>query len=584
MKQFSLTKHMNEDLLRISIENTYRAKPEVIDLGSAGVDHLIRQDIVKSIISDNSADLARLVNRYPIRVPDAHLEDSLSKRFKKETGRLFKYNQFVLFRGTLGGGAFCTLSLFRNKVNVLVPESCYQYHKTAFASYGKRVVEIKAGHSGLMDLDELTSVMHKLRGQIAFVYFNSTYGEIPTKEYFEKLARLTEKAEVLLVYDADVIFTLYNSNEKHNLPSVEVDTFKNLLILGNLTKEFGCPGLRISYGLTNQRLASEIRAFQEKSMEMIPTLNSLLAKMIVDKISLNKIRIMLKGRMKTLVEDLRKQGWTVSAPDTGINLFIEVPPSFAKSKTARGCDLFHFYLLSELGILTRPGCTHSINDFNRIRLVITEPKNKIIQALRRLEENGVTYEMQMPEGLELRYRKLYFEQRRLELKLGSTAKETDRLLEIYDSYRSLEAEYLKIKESKTPQTAWEGEKMARQLSKLSDSIRFENPLVWMMFKDKRGLMAQQEEERIASFGDFKEHSRHEGSACKWRMSFFNDRLKQRGINLLDRKSFPNSLHLHEIYSRKEIVELATNPEIVREWKKYEFYEIAGKPAKWKNYL
>jgi aspartate/methionine/tyrosine aminotransferase len=500
----------------------------------------------------------------------------------RETGRLFRYDQFVVFRGTLSG-AFGTLSQFREGKDVLLPESVYVRHKAAFAAYGKRVAEVRCGPDGLMDLDALESAIRASRGGIAFVYFNSTYGTIPSGDYFGRLTGITEGNGILLAYDADVVFTVHGSGARHCLPPVEIGELKNLLVLGNLTKEFGCPGLRISYGITNQALASEIRRFQRRTMEMVPEMNRILAAAVVDRAPLSRVRASLRKRMALLADGMGGLGWEAAIPGTGICMFIDAPPSFARSRVASGGDLFYFYLLSELGILTRPGGTHSPGDSGRVRLVISETEGKIREALGRMRDEGVRYSMRMPAGLERKYVAFYRRQALLEERLTEAAAETDRLLGIYDSYRRLEAELVRLEGNESAPASRRREELGEMLGALSDSIRFASPLVWMMFKDKRGLLAQREDERISDFGDFKRHAGHGGSACGARMRFLNGRLRGKGIDLFDRKAFPDRLHLHEIYSQRGILETATEPNVVREWRRHEFHTERGKAAKWRDF-
>jgi len=583
MRIFSLSKHMKEDYVRKSIEQTYRIRPDVIDLGSAATMDLLNIDSVQKMVDINPNSIADMITKYPTVAPDPYLESSLAKRFKKEAGLSYEKNQFVIFRGVLGG-ALCTVSLFRSGKYVILPSNIYSYHKTMFVKYGKTVAEFEADRSGLPDLDSLGSVLKQIDGKdVAFVYFYSLYGILPGKKYFERLMSMVQQANVLLVYDADVIFTVYSSNKLHSLPPVDFGTSENLLVLGNLTKEFGAPGIRVSYGITSTKLAKAVRDFQKNEMEMISSIDRSIAKSIVEKVSIEKVRKTLRGRMNMLVNGLNRLGWNIKMPDTGINLFIDVPKSFKRNKKISGSDLFSFYLLSEIGILSRPGCTHSLMERDKIRLVISQKEEKIKEALERMKKNSVTFSMNMPAGTESAYLNLYLKKNKNQRILEGAEKETHRLLGLYDSYRKLEAQILSMQKSRSDTSIRKAKRMRKRLQNISNSIRFQSPIVWMMFKDKRGLLANQPSEKIADFGGFRKHSAHEASSCGLRLDFLNRYTKKEGLDLLDKETFPDQMPVESVYSNNKIIEIATMPDLLRDWKKHEFYEEAGRPCKWKNY-
>ena len=59
-----------------------------------------------------------------------------------------------------------------------------------------------------------------------------------------------------------------------------------------------------------------------------------------------------------------------------------MPKSFNKNARISGGDLFHFYLLTELGIVTRLGSNYCPEESNKIRLVISQPEKSLKEALK----------------------------------------------------------------------------------------------------------------------------------------------------------------------------------------------------------
>ena len=199
-----------------------------------------------------------------------------------------------------------------------------------------------------------------------------------------------------------------------------------------------------------------------------------------------------------------------------------------------------------------------------------------------MAKNSVTFDMELPEGIEQEYSQFYKEYT-VGKRLKDAEEETGKLLKTYEKYKEIEARIISLEKRRDLKSVKKRNMLGKNLERVNQEIRFKNPLIWMMFKEKRGLLANRAEDLIANFGDFKAHCRHEKLTCSRRITFLNDHLKQKGIDLFDRKAFPDSLSLRDVYSKREVVDLSTGKKVIESWKKYEFYTKRGKPAKWRNF-
>jgi hypothetical protein len=121
----------------------------------------------------------------------------------------------------------------------------------------------------------------------------------------------------------------------------------------------------------------------------------------------------------------------------------------------------------------------------------------------------------------------------------------------------------------------------KEKQKISDSMTFSNPIVWMMYKYHA---YQGTNHQISTYGDLKKHSLEHDGICSKRFNFLKNYLYESyEFDILDERVFSNDLYLKEFFQDKTIQQLLQNKDFIKQWRHYEFYIENKKVAKWGNY-
>lgn len=157
--------------------------------------------------------------------------------------------------------------------------------------------------------------------------------------------------------------------------------------------------------------------------------------------------------------------------------------------------------------------------------------------------------------------------------LAQSFAQTQNLIGMYKEYKQTEAEYEYETDSQKKQILLE------KLQHISDSMKFDNPVVWMMYKH---LAYKDTDHPILNIGAFIEHCGGHGDICSKRYLFLR-------TYLIDSKStdiesvFEKRASLEKLYTNENILKLVEDAVFINEWKKHEYNTIDGKTAKWKSY-
>lgn len=162
--------------------------------------------------------------------------------------------------------------------------------------------------------------------------------------------------------------------------------------------------------------------------------------------------------------------------------------------------------------------------------------------------------------------------------------ETDKLLKMYAEYKALGK---KIKEAPTsifsrkPGKMSEGAEVRRlkyEQARLGDEMKFQNPLIWMMYKYE--AYKNEGEKSISTLRLLRTHCKIDG-ICAKRYDFINAALRQknRGEDLTRDEFLAADTDLSTVISDQRFINLSLDLQFMTEWSKHE----NDKAGKWKNY-
>lgn len=149
-------------------------------------------------------------------------------------------------------------------------------------------------------------------------------------------------------------------------------------------------------------------------------------------------------------------------------------------------------------------------------------------------------------------------------------------LELIEQYKQY-----KITEAQLSSTHDENQKIAltTSLQQISDSMKFDNPVIWIMYKHRA---YENSDHPILTVGSFRAHCSGHGDICSKRYAYLRQYLIQtQNIDLhtfLDPKT-----PLESLYTNDLIVNTLHDSNFMKDWHAHEYYIENGKVSKWKDY-
>lgn len=171
--------------------------------------------------------------------------------------------------------------------------------------------------------------------------------------------------------------------------------------------------------------------------------------------------------------------------------------------------------------------------------------------------------------------------------MRSAALNTDQLIAMYNEYKELTEQIGKLEKTQaklilTGQDTSATERMlysvAQKRAKLSDTMTFDAPRIWIEYKYRA---YQNEAQPIATMHDLRLHCSKPDYICK-RYTFLNDELVAQGRSpLSDRSDYPDSMSLNDLLNLDVLDRLQDHS--YEQWRSHEYYQQAGIVAKWESY-
>jgi len=161
------------------------------------------------------------------------------------------------------------------------------------------------------------------------------------------------------------------------------------------------------------------------------------------------------------------------------------------------------------------------------------------------------------------------------------------LLMQYASYKELAKEIDEIKRQLAKQKLLNKDlsKITKELnllegkqSKVSDSMVFKTPIVWLMYKF---LAYKDEPQPMNNLRALKDHCSNPNGICTKRFKYINRYLKSiNEVELTDKTEYPDELTLDNLFDK--FLNFNLNRDLIADWQKHEFYEENGIIKKWKD--
>jgi len=351
---------------------------DVIDLGVGDPDLPTPPHIVERL-KEAAEDPEN--HRYPSYNGLFSFRRAVSDWYKRRFGvDLDPEREVIALIGSKEGIAHLPLAFVDPGDVVLVPNPAYPvYHiGTIFAGGRPYYMPLLEENGFLPDLEKIPKDIAR-RAKLIFVnYPNNPTAAVADLDFFERLKRFAKKYNIIVCHDAAYTELSYDG---YRPPSfLEVKGSKEIAIeFHSLSKTYNMTGWRIGFAVGNAEVIKALKevksnidsgVFQAVQWAAIAALEG-------SEDAVEKNRGVFQERRDILIDGLRKIGLRVQRAKATFYLWARVPNGYSSA-------FFSRFLLERAGIVTTPGSGFGDAGEGYIRIALTVPKERIIEAVKRL--------------------------------------------------------------------------------------------------------------------------------------------------------------------------------------------------------
>ena len=352
---------------------------DVISLGIGDPDLPTPKNIIDAL---NKASQNPENHRYPSYTGMLKFREAVSGWYKKRFGvSLNPENEVVALIGPKEGIAHIPLAFVNPGDVVLVPDPAYPVYSigTTLADGVPYAMPLLEENEFKPDLDEIPKDAARKAKMMFLNYPNAPTASTASREFFKEVVDFAKDNEIVVCHDnpySEMTFDGYKA------PSfLEAEGAKEVgMEFHSLSKTYNMTGWRIGFasgnagviaGLGKVKENVDSGAFQAVQYAGIEALNG-----PQDEAKRN-IKI-FEERRDLMVSGLRELGWGVRKPKATFYLWFKVPDDRSSIEFCKD-------VLDKTGIVMTPGVGFGQHGEGYVRLALTQPRERLIEAIERLK-------------------------------------------------------------------------------------------------------------------------------------------------------------------------------------------------------
>ncbi|MFQ5543652.1 MAG: LL-diaminopimelate aminotransferase [Nitrospiria bacterium] len=356
---------------------------DIINLGVGDPDLPTPAPIIESL---QKAATNPKHHQYPSYVGMLSFREAVASWYEKQfQAKLDPASEILSLIGSKEGVGHLPLALINPGDIALMTCPGYPVYEagTLFAGGTSYFVPLKEENNYLPDLDAIPSDVLK-KAKIFFLnYPNNPTAATANKAFFESVVEFAHRHQIIICHDAAYSEIYYDG--KRPVGFMEVDGAKEVGIeFHSLSKTYNMTGWRIGFAVGNRDVLTalgQVKSNMDSGIFQAIQEAGITALELEDAV-LDAIRLIYQERRDILVPGLQKLGFKVPSPKAAFYAWIRTPEGVSSSDmTAR--------LLSETAIVTTPGSGFGKNGEGYIRMTLTVSKERLAEALDRMEKAGI---------------------------------------------------------------------------------------------------------------------------------------------------------------------------------------------------
>lgn len=244
---------------------------------------------------------------------------------------------------------------------------------------------LKKENKFLPDLESIEADVLKEAKMMYLNYPNNPTGAIAPRDYLKKAVDYAEDYNFFIVYDNPYSEFTFND---YIAPSI-LQISKEHVEINSASKMFNMTGFRCGWIAGNADIIQGLREIKSQIDSGGPKfIQKGVVKGLNEYTSEKKPEIIQKNmdiyqeRRDVLVNGLNDMGWTTDKPHATFYVWTQVPEEYTKLS----CMAFVEKLIEETGVIPTPGAGFGEYGEGFVRFALTQPVERIKEALERIEE------------------------------------------------------------------------------------------------------------------------------------------------------------------------------------------------------
>ncbi len=284
--------------------------------------------------------------------------------------------------GSKEGIAHFPLAFLNPGDYALVPDPCYPPYQggTILAGAKPYLMPLVATNAFLPDLKIIPL---NIRSKAKLMYIN--YPNNPTaatadRDFYQEVVEFARKNKIIVVSDLAYSEIAYDGYQP--LSFLEVEGAKKVGIeFHSLSKTYNMTGWRIGWACGNARLISALAKVKSNIDSGIFSAIQLAAILALEgpQQQVKNMCRMYQQRRDVLISGLNSLGWQVEPPKATFYVWLKIPKKMDSLR-------FSKLLLEKVNLVVTPGVGFGKYGEGYIRMALTVPKERIIEAIERLRK------------------------------------------------------------------------------------------------------------------------------------------------------------------------------------------------------
>lgn len=207
--------------------------------------------------------------------------------------------------------------------------------------------------------------------------------------YMERLVELARKWEVLVVHDlaySEMGFDGYRPISILQIPGAR-DT---AVEFHSFSKSFNMAGCRIGFLTGNAQAVGALRELKSNVdygvFEPVQEAAVVALEQAIVSGPDHGVAKLYERRRNLLVEALKREGWTVPAPEATMFIWAKLPEAYGAKREAGRSRRFAHDLLLSAGVAVIPGDAFGSQGEGYVRIALVEEEEQLLEAARRIGE------------------------------------------------------------------------------------------------------------------------------------------------------------------------------------------------------